>query len=142
MNAIVTPVGGVTSQRLNRKAKIGLGLAILFGLMSLPSVLAPTPEGEVGPPLAIIVVGSVLGLAAIVTAVWAWRTGSRLAIRLTAASVIINTVAGLPGLFADVSASIKFATAVATLLAVASVVLMFSRTSATSPGRPAPSGTA
>lgn len=135
MNAIVTPVGGVANQRLNRKAKIGLGLAILLGLMSLPSVLAPTPEGEVGPPIAIVVVGSVLGLAAIITAVWAWRTGSRLAIRLTAASVIINAVAGLPGLFVDIPAALKVATAVATLLSVVTVVLMFSRTRT-------PSGTA
>lgn len=128
MNTIVTPgLGAETDQRLGTKAKIGLALTILMGVASLPSVLAPTPEGEVGPPFAILVVSTVLGLASIVTAVWAWRTGNRLAIRLTAASVIVNTVAGLPGIFADIPAALRVATAVFTLLAVVAVVLMFSR---------------
>lgn len=127
MSAIVTPVGAETRQRLGTKPKIGLGLTILMGLASLPSVLAPTPEGEVGPPFAILVVGTVLGLASIITAIWAWRTGNRLAIRLTAASVIVNTIAGLPGIFADIPPALRVATAVFTLLAVVAVVLMFSR---------------
>lgn len=127
MNAVVTPVGSVTSQRLGRKAKIGLGLTILMGLVNLPSILVPTPEGEVGPPLAILVLNSTLGLASIIAAVWAWRTGSRLAIRITAGIVIVNAVSGFPGLIADVPPAIKVATAVATLVAITAVVLMFSR---------------
>ncbi len=128
MNTIVTPgIGAETNQRPGTKAKIGLGLTILMGVASLPSILTPTPDGEVGPPFAILVLGTVLGLASIITAVWAWRTGDRLAIRLTAAAVIVNTVAGLPGIFADIPPALRVATAVFTLLAVVAVVLMFSR---------------
>lgn len=127
MSAIVTPIGAEIRQRPGTKAKIGLGLTIVMGLASLPSVLAPTPEGEVGPPFAILVVSTVLGLASIITAIWAWRTGNRLAIRLTAASVIVNTIAGLPGIFADIPPALRVATAFFTLLAVVAVVLMFSR---------------
>ena len=39
----------------------------------------------------------------------------------------ITTVGGLPGLFVDIPAALKVATAAATLLAVSAVVLMFSR---------------
>ncbi len=134
MSTIVTPgVGAETDQRLGTKAKVGLALTILMGVASLPSVLAPTPEGEVGPPLAILVVSTVLGLVSIITAIWAWRTGSRLAIRITAASVIVNTIAGLPGIFADIPPALRVATAFFTLLAVVAVVLMFSRSRGAAP---------
>ncbi len=127
MSATVTPVGTVTRQRPGTRAKVGLGIAIVGGLMNLPSVLTPTPEGETGPPFAILLMSTALGLVTIVAAVWAWRTGSRPAIRVAAASLIVNTVGGLPGLFVDIPAVLKVATAVVTLLTVAAVVLMFSR---------------
>jgi hypothetical protein len=127
MSAVVGPAGAVIGQRLGVKVKVGLALAILIGLANIPSIFAPTPEGEVGPPFAILVMATALGLASIVAAIWAWRTGSRLAIRLTAAAVIINAVGGLPGLFADIPLGLKVATAVATLMSIAAVVLMFSR---------------
>ena len=38
---------------------------------------SPTPDGEEGPPLAILVIGSILGVVALVAAILAWR-GNRL----------------------------------------------------------------
>lgn len=113
--------------------KVGLGLAVVYGVVNIPSVLTAPPEGEVGPPMSIMIVCSILGVVAAVAGVMAWRTRSRAAARLTAASVIIITLTSLPAFFVDVPAGIKALVAVSVLLTVAIVVLMFSparRTSA------------
>jgi len=49
--------------------RVGLVLAGLYGLGNIPSVAASTPEGVVGPGLQILVVDSVLGLAAVVAVI-------------------------------------------------------------------------
>lgn len=115
--------------------KVGLGLAIFYGVGNLPSALFPAPEGEDGPPLAILIVGSILGAVAIVAGIVAWRTGSRAAARLTAASVIIITVTGLPAFFVDVPAAIKALVAFSVLLTIAMVVLMFSPAKRSAPAQ-------
>jgi glucose-6-phosphate-specific signal transduction histidine kinase len=108
------------------KNKVGLGLAIFYGAVNIPSVLTSTPEGEEGPPFAILIICSVLGIVAVVAAIVAWRGRNRAAARLAAASVIIITLTSLPAFFVDVPAFIKALVAVSVLLTVAIVVLMFS----------------
>ena len=110
----------------NTKNKVGLGLAIFYGITNIPSFLIPTGDGEDGPPLAILIISSLLGLVAVVAGVVAWRTGSQPAARLTAASIIIVTLTSLPVFFVDVSADIKAISAVGVVLTVVIVVLMFS----------------
>ena len=107
------------------KQKVGLVLCILYSLGNLPSVLFPTPDGEEGPPLAILVVGSVLGLVGLVAAVLAWR-GSRVALRIGAGAIIVITLTGLPAFFVDVPMAIKALVGFSVVLTVVTVVLMFS----------------
>ncbi len=108
------------------KNKVGLGLAIFYAVTNIPSAAIPTPDGEEGPPLAILIVCSVLAVVALVAAVVAWRTGSRPAARLAAASLIVVTLTSLPAFFVDVSAGIKMLVAASVVLTIVMVVLMFS----------------
>ena len=109
------------------KNKVGLGLAIFYAVTNLPTAFLPsTDAGEDGPPMAILVVCSVLAAVALVAAVVAWRTGSRPAARLTAASLIVITLTSLPAFFVDVPAGIKVLVAAGVAVTIAIVVLMFS----------------
>ena len=107
------------------KQKAGLILCILYGLGNIPSVLAPTPDGEEGPPLAILVIGSILGVVAVVAAILAWR-GNRPALRVGAGAMIVMTLTGLPAFFVDVPMFIKALVGFSVVLTVVAVVLMFS----------------
>ena len=76
--------------------------------------------------MAILIACSVLGVVALVSAIVAWRQGSRPAARLTAGCLVVITLTALPAFFVDVPAGIKVLVAVSVLLTVAIVVLMFS----------------
>jgi hypothetical protein len=108
------------------KNKVGLGLALFYALVNLPSAFTPVPEGETGPPMAILVVCTILAAVALVAGFMAWRTGSRPAARLTAASLIIITLTSLPAFFVDVPAAIKILVAAGVVLTVVFTVLIFS----------------
>jgi hypothetical protein len=121
-SASTTPAGTGTTTR----QKVGLVLAALYGLSNIPGFLQGDPApGEEGPPMAILVVGSVLGLIALVAAVVAWR-GNRVALRLAAGSMILITLTGLPAFFVDVPMWVKALVGASVLLTVVAVVLMFS----------------
>ncbi len=115
-----------TSSTWSTKNKVGLGLAIFYAVTNIPSFLFSAPDGETGPPLGIMILSSVLGVVATVAGVVAWRTGSRPAARLTAASLIVITLTSLPAFFVDVPAAIKVLVAVSVMLTVVIVVLIFS----------------
>ncbi|EXF24223.1 hypothetical protein BG28_07685 [Nesterenkonia sp. AN1] len=110
----------------SKRQKAGLVLAGVYSATSIPSVLFPVSEGEVGPPIGILVIGSVLGLVGLVAVIVAWRTGSRAALRVAAGAVIIVTLTGLPAFFVDVSAGVKLLVGVSVLFTIAAVVLVFS----------------
>ena len=110
---------------LNTKQKVGLVLCGLYSLSNIPSVLESAPDGEEGPPLAILVVGTVLGVIGLVATVMAWR-GNRVALRIAAGSIIVVTLTALPAFFVDVPMWIKALSGVAVILTVVTVVLMFS----------------
>ncbi len=108
------------------KNKVGLGLAIFYSITNIPSFLFSAGDGEVGPPLAVMILSSVLAVVATVAGVIAWRNGSRPAARLTAASIIVITLTSVPAFFVDVPAGVKAICAVGVVLTVVIVVLMFS----------------
>ncbi|MBA3309815.1 MAG: hypothetical protein H0U28_07105 [Nocardioidaceae bacterium] len=108
------------------RQKVGLVLAGVLSAINISSVFFPTPEGDTGPPLAILVVGSVLGVVGLVAVVVAWRSGNRAAIRVAAGALIINLLTSLPAFFVDVPAVVKLLVGVGVLLAVLAVGLMFS----------------
>jgi hypothetical protein len=115
-----------TGPILNTRNKVGLVIAGLISLGNVPSVLEPTPDGDVGPPMVVLLADTVSGVIGLVAVVIAWRTGSRTAMRVTAACLVIALVTGLPALFVDVPAAIKILVAVFTVVALAALVLMFS----------------
>jgi len=119
-----TNIDTVTRPRINTKQKIGLVLCGLYSLGNIPSFLGSTDEGD-GPPLGILVIGSILGVIGLVATVMAWR-GHRVALRVAAGAIIVVTLTGLPAFFVDVPVFVKALVGVSVLLTLAAVVLMFS----------------
>ena len=118
--ALAQSRAGITGRQ-----KVGLVLCGLYSLANIPSVLTSAPDGEEGPPMAILVIGTILGVIGVVATVMAWR-GNRLALRVAAGAIIIATLTGLPAFFVDVPMFIKALVGVSVVLTVAAVVLMFS----------------
>jgi hypothetical protein len=109
---------------LTRLNKWGLGLATLLGVVDLVGVAMPTPDGEEGPPYAILLISGVLGLITVVCVVIAWRSQNRAAIRLVAGARILSAITSLPAFFVDVPAGVKVLVGVGVLLTVAVVVMV------------------
>jgi hypothetical protein len=120
-----TTIDTVARPRINTKQKIGLVLCGLFSLANIPSALTPAPEGETGPPLGILIIGSILGVIGLVATVMAWR-GSGVALRVAAGAMIVVTLTGLPAFFVDVPTWVKALVGFSVLWTVTTVVLMFS----------------
>jgi len=110
----------------SKRQKVGLVLAGIYSAANIPSVLFPTPDGSEGPPIGILVIGSVLGVVGLVAVIVAWRTGNRAALRAAAGAIIVVTLTALPAFFVDVPAGIKLLVGVSVLFTIAAVVLMFS----------------
>ncbi len=107
------------------RQKVGLVLAGVLSVINIPSVFFPTPGGETGPPLAILFVGTVLGVIGLVAVVVAWRSGNRVAIRVAAGTLIINLLTSLPAFFVDVPPAVKALVGLSILVTVLAVALMF-----------------
>jgi hypothetical protein len=111
---------------ITTRNKVGLAIAGLISLANVPSVFESQPDGEVGPPMTVLVLDTLLGVIGLVAVVVAWRTASRTALRVTAACLVTAAVTALPALFVDVPAFIKIAVAVFTVITMVALVLMFS----------------
>jgi hypothetical protein len=109
---------------LTTRNKIGLVLAGLLALGDVASIFITTPDGEEGPPFAVLAIGLVIGLITLVALVPAWRTGSRTALRVVAGTRIVSAILSLPAFFVDVPAGIKVGSAVGFALTVVCVVLV------------------
>lgn len=110
----------------SKRQKTGLVLAGIYSAVSIPSVLFPAPDGVEGPPVGILLIGSVLGVVGLAAVVLAWRTANRTALRVAAGAIIVITLTALPAFFVDVPAGIKLMVGVSVLVTIAAVVLMFS----------------
>ena len=109
---------------LSTGTRAGLVLAAVLGLADVVSAFFPTPDGEIGPPLPIVVLGGVLGLATLAAVAVAWRTGRRGALRIVAGTRVLSAISALPAFFVDVPAGLKLVVAVAVVLTVVCVVLV------------------
>jgi hypothetical protein len=107
------------------RQRTGLVLAGVLSAINIPSAFTPTPDGEVGPPFGVLVLGTVLGVVGLVAVVLAWR-GNRGALRVAAGALVINLLTALPAFFVDVPVWIKLAVGLSVLATVAAIVLMFS----------------
>lgn len=110
----------------SKRQKVGLVLAGLYSALNVLGVLFPTPDGQDGPPIGILIIDAVLGLVGLVAVIITWRTGNRAALRVAAGAIIIMTLTALPAFFVDVPAGIKLLVGIAVLVTIAAVVLMFS----------------
>ncbi|HEY6422661.1 MAG TPA: hypothetical protein VIY28_05295 [Pseudonocardiaceae bacterium] len=118
-----------TAPGLSLKNKIGLGLAGLLGLVDTTSLLIGQPgPGEVGPPFAVLVAYSVLGLITLVAVVYMWRSRSRVGGRIVAGSRILSMIIALPAFFVDgVRSGVVVLVAVGVVVTVVTVGLVLSR---------------
>ena len=112
------------SSPVTSRTRAGLVLAALLGLADVISAFFPTPDGEVGPPLPIVVLGGLLGVATLAAVAAAWRTGQRGMLRIVAATRVLSAISALPAFFVDIPAALKLVVAVAVVLTVACVVLV------------------
>jgi hypothetical protein len=123
--SIAPAPSGTTVFRPNTRQKVGLAIAGVYSFLNIPSVLFPAPEGEEGPPLSILAIGTILGIVGLVAVIRAWR-GKQVALRIAAGSIIVITLTGLPAFFVDVPMAIKALVGFSVLLTLVSVVLMLS----------------
>ena len=107
--------------------RAGLVLSAVLGVLSVVFIAVPTPDGEEGPPIFVVLISAVFGLVQIVCAIVAWRSGNRLAVRVNAVVLIINALLSLPAFFVDVDAWIKAAAALGVILTVVALVLTLRR---------------
>lgn len=124
---------------LSTKNKVGLVIAALLGLLDIaaPFVLQ-TPEGEVGPPVGILVLSAIMGVITVIAVVIAWRSGSAGAIRTAAGARIVSALTSLPAFFVDVPAGIKVGSAVFVVVTIVVVVLMLTPARSTAPATEGP----
>jgi hypothetical protein len=108
------------------RTRTGLVIAALLGVADVVSAFFPTPDGEVGPPLPIVLLGGLLGIATLGAVAVAWRTGKRGALRIVAGTRVLSAITALPAFFVDVPAPLKLVVAVAVVLTVVCVVLVLS----------------
>ena len=105
--------------------KIGFVIALLLGLGNIISLVSPTPDGEVGPPLAILVVDAVLGVGIITAVLIGWVRGRKAAIRAATVLLILAAITALPAFVApDVPNGLVVAAGVYVLLTIVTIVLM------------------
>ena len=114
------------SSPLTTRTRVGLVLAVVLGLADVVSTFFPTPDGEVGPPLAIVILGGVIGLATLAAVAVAWRSGRRGALRIVAGTRVLSAITALPAFFVDIPAWLKLVVAVLVVLTVVCVVLVLS----------------
>ena len=108
--------------------KIGLVVALLLGLVDCVGLAFPTPAGQVGPPLAITILGAVLGVITVVCVVIALRRANKGAVRFAAGARIIAAITSLPAFFAGVPTPLLLFVSGYVVLTVAAVILMLTPT--------------
>jgi hypothetical protein len=106
------------------RTRVGLVLAALLAVGDVVSAFFPTPDGVVGPPLPIVVLGGLLGIATLAAVVVAWRSGRRGALWTVAGTRVLSALAALPAFFVDVPALVKLLVAVFVVLTIVSVALV------------------
>ena len=123
----MTTMSTAPTTTTNARFRTGLAISAFLGLLNLPFLFAPAPAGEEGPPTLVLLVSGALGLACVVCAVIAWRSGNRLAVRINAAALIINALLSMPAFFVDIAAWVKVGAAVSVLLTVVALVFTLRR---------------
>jgi hypothetical protein len=108
-----------------RKNKAGFVLALLLGLTDVPAALAPTPDGEAGPPMAVLVLSTMCGLFTLAAVAYGWARRSWPAIRAAAGARILSMLLAMPAFFVEgLPDFVRALAAVFVLVTIVTVVLM------------------
>lgn len=114
-----------THPRLGRAQRAGVVIGGLMSLTAIPPL--PTPAGEAGPPLAIVLLATATGVVGLLAAVLAWRTRAPVWRRVLAGALLLNAVAALPAFFVSgVPLPLVALAATSVVLTLVVVVLLFS----------------
>ena len=89
MTSVTATAAGTTTPTTS--VRVGLALSIILGLANLPFLFLDVDWGADKPPFALLLLNAALGMVSVVCAAIAWNSGNRLAIRINAAALIINT---------------------------------------------------
>lgn len=101
-------------------------LGIVLGVGHVGALGIPTGGEEAGPPLVVLVLGAVVGLAVIALLVRSWRHDQRGPRRVAAILLVLAGLGALPGmLVSDVPVALQAIAGVLVLLTIACVVLLF-----------------
>jgi hypothetical protein len=122
----MTTMSTMSATTTTSRLRVGLALSAILGLLGVAFLAIPS-DGQEAPPVVVIVLSAVLGLAQVACAVIAWRSGNRLAIRINAAVLIINALLSVPAFFVDIDAWIKAVAALSVILTVVALVLTLRR---------------
>ncbi|WP_155976986.1 hypothetical protein [Nocardia sp. 348MFTsu5.1] len=115
------------SGSLNKKVKIGLLLAIFLGVLDIAGLALPGPDGET-PPIAVMVIACILGIATIVFAVIALKNRNRNAVRGVVITRFLSALASIPAFFVSgIPGPVIVLTAVLIVLTVVAIALMMSK---------------
>ena len=131
MTSVTATAAGTTTPTTS--VRVGLALSIILGLANLPFLFLDVDWGADKPPFALLLLNAALGMVSVVCAAIAWNSGNRLAIRINAAALIINSIMIVPGLFLGGPVWIPVLSAVTIVLTVIAIVLMMRRRSAPVP---------
>ena len=125
VNDTTSRTTGASMLTFSTANKIGFVLALLLGLVNVSSVASPTPDGEVGPPTAILIVDAVLGLGVIIAFLIGWLRRSKAAIRAATVLLLLTAITALPAFVEDGVPSAVVAMAAAyVLITIVTIVLM------------------
>ena len=111
-------------ERVTTKNKIGLAIAAVLGLLDCIALAFPTPEGELGPPIGVLILSAICGVITLAAVVPAWRQGNRVAVRVAAGARIVSALTALPAFFVEVPPAVVILVSAFIALTVLSVVLM------------------
>jgi hypothetical protein len=117
--------------KLSGKNKIGLVLAVILGLgdvASLGTLGQQLEPGQDGPPAGVTIFSALLGVVTLVAVVIAWRSGSRVAVRVLAGARILSMILGLPAFFVSgVPSGFVVISAIGVVLTLVCLALVLSR---------------
>jgi len=101
-------------------------LGIVVGVAHLSALAVPSGGEDSGPPLPVLAIGAVIGLAVIALLILSWRRDQRGPRRIAAVLLVLAGLGALPGLLvADVPAPLQVSAGILVLLTIATVVLLF-----------------
>lgn len=124
---------------MSTRRRAGHVLGIVLGTLHVAVLAIPTGGDDAGPPLPVLVIGAVIGLAVIALLRRSWRTDARVARRAAGALLVVAALGVLPGLLtADVTLALRLAAGALIGLTVATLLLLFApepRVTTTAAGR-------